>query len=56
MRVVCDVGHSDVHIAVNGACGDDLDFNRVDSVVGDVLGGLWFKVMSIFVLDVIDDV
>jgi len=37
---------------VKGAHSDGLDFNKVDSVVGDVLGGLWFKFMSIFVLDV----
>jgi len=41
---------------VKGAHSDGLDFNKVDSVVGDVLGGLWFKFMSIFVLAFIDDV
>jgi len=54
--VVCDIGDSDGHIAMDGTPGRGFNVNRVDSVEGDVLGMLGFKFISIFVLVFVNDV
>ena len=54
--VVCDIGDSDGHIAIDGTPSRGFTVSRVNSVEGDVLGMLGFEFISIFVLGFVNDV